>query len=239
VITRAARARERFEPSGDVRATPAYSVAEAARYVKLAPATLRSWVVGRSYPRRGGQGFFQPLIEPADPDHRLLSFWNLVEAYVLKALRMEHGVSIKAVRTAIDTAEQELGTTRLLLRPELRTDAGDLLVEKYGELVNLSRSGQLAMKKVLESHLKRVEWDRDQFPIRLYPPVWHEAGVSQGPIAIDPEVAFGRPMVTAAGVTTAAIADRVDAGESVQEIAGDYGLDPAVIEEAVVYERAA
>ena len=239
MITRAARAGEGIDPRGDVRATPAYSVAEAARYVKLAPATLRSWVVGRSYPRRSGPGFFQPLIDAADPDRRLLSFWNLVEAYVLKALRTEHGVPIRAVRTAIDTAEQELGTTRLLLRPDLRTEAGDLLVAKYGELVNLSRSGQLAMKKVLESHLKRVEWDRDQFPIRLYPPVWHEAGAGHGPIAIDPEVAFGRPMVTAAGVTTAAIADRVDAGETVSEIAGDYGLDPTVVEEAVVYERAA
>jgi hypothetical protein len=30
---------------------PAYTIAEAARYLKLAPATLRSWFIGRSYPK--------------------------------------------------------------------------------------------------------------------------------------------------------------------------------------------
>ncbi|MGE0554264.1 MAG: DUF433 domain-containing protein [Gemmatimonadales bacterium] len=237
--TRAARTRHGPPPPQDVRSTPAYTVAEAARYVKLPPATLRSWVVGRSYPRRGGKGFFEPLIALPEPSRPLLSFWNLVEAHVLKALRTEHGVPIRAVRNALDTAERELGTDRLLLRPELRTEAGDLLVEKYGELVNLSKSGQLAMKKVLESHLKRVEWDRDQFPIRLYPPTLRRSHEGRNGIAIDPEVAFGRPTVLGSGVTTAVIADRVDAGETLQEIAADYDLDPAIVEEAVVYERAA
>jgi DNA-binding transcriptional regulator YiaG len=34
----------------DIRDRPAYTVAEAARYLKVAPATLRSWFVGRPYP---------------------------------------------------------------------------------------------------------------------------------------------------------------------------------------------
>jgi uncharacterized protein (DUF433 family) len=42
-----------------------------------------------------------------------------------------------------------------------------------------------------------------------------------------------------AGVTTQAIADRVDAGERVEEIPGDYGLERADIEQAVMCERAA
>lgn len=33
----------------DIRDQPAYTVAEAARYLKLAPATLRSWVAGCPY----------------------------------------------------------------------------------------------------------------------------------------------------------------------------------------------
>ena len=82
-----------------------------------------------------------------------LSFNNLVEAYVLRALRTQHGVSIDAVRKAINFATKPYKVRRLLLSPELRTDAGDLLLDKYGELVNLTRSGQLAMKKILEAHL--------------------------------------------------------------------------------------
>jgi len=41
------------------------------------------------------------------------------------------------------------------------------------------------------------------------------------------------------GISTSTIAERVDAGESVKEIAADYDLVRGEIEQAVVYERAA
>ena len=96
----------------------------------------------------------------------------------------------------------------------------------------------MAMRRMLEDHLKRVEWDRWMFPVRLYPFV---PGASRDDrrIAIDPEIAFGRPIILRAGVSTAAIANRIDAGESVAELAADYDLTPNEIEQAVLYERAA
>jgi uncharacterized protein (DUF433 family) len=42
-----------------------------------------------------------------------------------------------------------------------------------------------------------------------------------------------------AGVSTQAIAGRLDAGESVSDVAADYDLTPAEVEQAAVYERAA
>ena len=41
------------------------------------------------------------------------------------------------------------------------------------------------------------------------------------------------------GVSTAAIADRIDAGESVKDVAGDYDLSPEEVQQAVLYDRAA
>jgi len=41
------------------------------------------------------------------------------------------------------------------------------------------------------------------------------------------------------GISTAAIADRIDAGESVSALAEDYDLSPEEIEQAVLYSRAA
>jgi uncharacterized protein (DUF433 family) len=58
-------------------------------------------------------------------------------------------------------------------------------------------------------------------------------------IAIDPKIAFGRPVVLRKGITTTVIADRIDAGEKVDDLAADYDLKAAEIEQAVVYERAA
>jgi hypothetical protein len=121
--------------------TPAYGLAEAARYLRLPAATLRSWVLGREYPTAEGASRFRPLIRPASQQPPLLSFWNLIEAHVLRSLRTEHGVPVKAVRSALAFAEKQLGIDRLLLREELRTHAGELFLERYGELINLSASG--------------------------------------------------------------------------------------------------
>jgi len=223
----------------DLRNQPAYTLAEAARYIKLPAATLRSWVAGRPYPKAQGVGRFQPLIHPPRRQPAALSFWNLIEAHVLRSLRTDHGVSIRAVRQALSFAERSLGIQRLLLRKELRTDAGKVFLDRYGELIELSASGQLAMRQLLEAHLLRVDWDEWQFPVRLYPFLTVEASSADKPIAIDPKIAFGRPVVVRAGVSTAAIAERIDARETVEELAADYGLTSSDIEQAVLFERAA
>jgi len=223
----------------DLRNQPAYPLVEAARYLKLPVATLRSWVAGRPYPKAEGVGRFQPLIKPAAKKPPSLSFWNLIEAHVLRSLRTDHAVSIKAVRQALSFAEKSLGVERLLLRKELRTTAGKVFLDRYGALIELSASGQIALRQLLDEHLKRVEWDEWQFPIRLYPFLSTDAPSGEKPIAIDPKIAFGRPVVVRAGVSTASIVERIDAGETIDDLATDYGLNTSEIEQAVLFERAA
>jgi uncharacterized protein (DUF433 family) len=223
----------------EIRHQPAYGLAEAARYVRLPAATLRTWLVGREYPKGGKSAVFQPLIKPANRDPLQLSFYNLVEAHVLRALRTEHGVALTELRKAIAYAEKKLDIHRLLLNPELRTHAGEVFLDRYVELINLSASGQLAMRKMFEDHLARVEWDAWKFPVRLYPYVGAAVRGAERPIAIDPQIAFGRPIVQRAGISTTAIADRIDAGESVEAIAEDYDLSRDEVEQAVLYARAA
>ena len=213
-------------------------MAEAARYLKVAPATLRSWVAGRRYPKALNVARTAPLIQPARKDPPILSFWSLIEAHVLRSLRTDHGVPMEALRTALAFAEKTLSIDRLLLSPELRTDASRLLLERYGELIDLSASGQLAMRVAFKDHLARVEWDAWKFPVRLYPFPYSGAATAQ-PIAIDPQIAFGRPVIALRGISTGAIAERIDAGESAIDVAEDYDLSERDIEEAVLYERAA
>ena len=123
---------------------------------------------------------------------------------MLRALRTDYGVPIKSVRQAINYAERKLNIERLLLllHKELRTHAGAVFLDKYGELINLSASGQLAMRRLFEEHLKRVEWDQWQFPVRQYPFSASEAATPERHIAIDPNIAFGRPVLLSRGIST-------------------------------------
>lgn len=223
----------------DPREIPAYSIAEAGRYLRIAPATLRSWVIGRPYLRRDGPAFFSPLIQSPDSNNNKLSFSNLVEAHVLRSLRVQHRVSIQAVRDALNYAQSTLHIERLLLSPQLRTDAGELFLDRYIELINLSQSGQLAIRIVFEAHLRRIERDEHGLPNQLYPFVRQDWESETREIVIDPCIAFGRPIIKSKSVSTAIIVSRIDAGETISELAFDYDLDPSDIKTAVVYERAA
>lgn len=222
-----------------LRERPAYSLTESARFLRLPIGTLRSWVVGRDYPTAQGAKGFSPLVDPASLNPTLLSFSNLIEAHVLKALRTEHGVSVKALRAAIQYAQRNLGLDRVLLSPELRANAGRVFLDHYGQLIDLSKSGQLAMRHVLEAQLSRLDWDETKYPIRLYPFVSALDGSGQRPIAIDPRIHFGRPVVVRGNISTAAIAGRIDAGENIDDLAADYDLSRDDIEQAALYERAA
>ena len=222
----------------DSRNEPAYSITEAGRYLRLSPATLRSWFLGRPYPTTQGLSQFAPVLKLAKRDPATLSFSNLIEAHVLQSLRTEHGVPLGAVRQALAYAQRELKIDQLLLREELCTAGGELFLDRYVELMNLSASGQLAMRKVFEAHLKRVEWGRLRFPVRLYPFLVSESADAKT-IVIDPQISFGRPVVSKAFVSTRSIVDRIDAGEKVEDVARDYDLTREAVEGAVVYERVA
>jgi hypothetical protein len=193
----------RTAATNDFRDQPAYPLTEAARYLKVPPATLRAWTLGRRYPTTKGKGNFRPLIRPASGKPPLAVVFNLIEAHVLRALRADHGVSVKALRKAVDYAERKLGIERLLLRRELCSDAGQVFLDRYGELIDLSASGQIAMKQVFQAHLKRVSWDDQRFPFRLHPFVALEGANQAMPIAIDSTIAFGRPVLISRGITTA------------------------------------
>ncbi|HEX5727672.1 MAG TPA: DUF433 domain-containing protein [Longimicrobiaceae bacterium] len=223
----------------DPRELPTYGVGDAARYLHTPAATLRSWFFGRTYPRaQGGLGSFKRLINPPEASSRL-SFLNLVEAHVLRALRTQHGVRVREVRSALGFAERDLGIDHLLLSDKLLTGEGEIFLDHYSGLINLSRSGQMAMRGVLQAYLKRVERDDRHIPIRLYP--FLRGADDGGPpaVVIDPRVSFGHPVLAGTGITTAALVQRIDAGESVADLASDYDISEEQVCHAVLFEKAA
>ena len=224
----------------DPRDVGAHGIAEGAHYLSLPAPTLRTWVRGRTYPRAAGTQFSEPLIQLPDPDEALLSFTNLVEAHVLAAIRRRHGVAMQKVRPALSFLEAKLRLPHPLAHQQLLTDGVSLFIERFGQLLNLSKSGQLAVKELLKAHLRRIEHDTTGLALRLYPFSRGERDLQPPKLVVmDPRVAFGRPVVAGTAVRTEVIASRLKAGESVEELAKDYGLGVPKIEAAIRYELAA
>lgn len=223
----------------DPREIPAYGVSEAAHYLKLPLGTLRSWIRGRGYPTRSGRRAFQPIITLPDKNLPWLSFMNLVEAHILDAVRYRHKVPLPNVRRAIGYLSR-CGHKHPLADLLLKTNGLDLFIDESGLLINVSREGQIEMREIIEAYLERVERDASGVAARLFPFLKrHPTHVEREPklVLIDPLISFGRPVMVASGIPTAIIAERFYAGDSVDELAEDYGRPKAEIEAAIRYQE--
>ncbi len=223
----------RLRTDRDPRELPAYSIREAAHYLRIPESTLRSWVLGRYYPTEAGKRFFQPLIRTPDPTHQLVSFVNLIEVHVLDAIRRQHEISLGKIRRALDYLARHVRSKHPLADQQFETDGIDLFIQRYGQLINISQAGQLALRSLIQAHLRRIERDTTGLPIRLYPFTRKRQPEEPKLVVIDPYVCFGRPVLVGTGIATGVIAERYKAGESIDDLAKDYGRSRLEIEEAI------
>lgn len=236
---------------GDPREAPIYSIAEVARYVKIHENTLRSWLYGRPYLRRGVLVTTKPIIHLPHPGNPRLSFYNLVEAFNLSSLTRIDGIPFKNIRSAIETAQEKFDSAHPLFEKQFWTDSIYLFSKEAEGTYNLSKGGQRVFEEIIGTYLERVVLDDlNLSPLRVYP-FSHEIKFSifkQEPdkrkllaeaprhIEVDPLVAFGRPTVTGTGIPVDIIASRKRAGDSVGFIAKDYDILEEQVQEAIIYE---
>jgi len=214
-------------------AQSAYSITEASRYLSIPTATLRSWVVGRKYPTDSSIKFFSPLILLPHDARAGLSFVNLVEAHVLDAIRRHHQVPLSKIRDAIHYLQKHFSSKHPLAEQRFQTDGIDLFIDKFGKLINVTQSGQIALRELFKAHLHRVEHNANGAAVRLYPFTRKRDLSEPKVIVIDPHISYGRPVLVGTGIPTAIVAERYKAGESIDELAEDYGRSRNEIEEAI------
>lgn len=230
---------DKLDPYGgaDPRELPVYGLAEAAHYLSIPENTVRSWVFGRSFPTRQGPRRSPSIVRAADPARSLLSFVNLLELHVLGAIRRDHEIDMRKVRVAVQHLASRFQREHPLIDQDMLTDGTDLFVEHLGKLVNLSRDGQLAMRSMLEAHLKRIDRDAKGLAVRLYP-FTRPLSAPDAPrlIVIDPRRAFGRPVIAGTRIPTTDVFERFKAGDSLDELVAEYGRSTQEIQEAIRYE---
>jgi uncharacterized protein (DUF433 family) len=226
-----------FDRIKSVNDQPAYLASEVARILVVPASTIKAWSFGQKH-QDGRPGRFRPVIAPADPRRRLLSFANLCELHVLASIRRRHRVTLPAVRSSLDYVSKELKADRPLIAQEFLTNGIDLFIRHAGQLLNTNKRQQ-ALRGDFEDALSRIEWSSHGAPVRLFPFTRSSPELSGQPraVVIDPTLAFGRPVLAQSGVTTVVIEDRFNAGDSPDEMAEDYGVATTDILEAIRFER--
>jgi uncharacterized protein (DUF433 family) len=167
----------------------------------------------------------------------VLSFINLMEALTLAGFR-QIGVPMQRVRKALEYAARHTKADHLLASERILTDGKELFWEYQQRsasdvhLVNLSRGGQKVFPEAVLRYLREMEWGRDRFASRW----WPGAAPAEGIVVVDPRRAFGAPVIAGTGIRTEDVFSRFSAGESLEDLAGDYGLSLDQIQAAVRLE---
>jgi uncharacterized protein (DUF433 family) len=213
------------------REMPAYSIRDAAHYLQLPSATLRTWVLGRPYPTQAGTQWFAPLIALPEPELKLLSFTNLAEAHVLSAIRRARKLDLQVIRNSLDFVKRRFNWERPLTQQRFATDGVRLFVEHLGTLIDVSSGGQMLLGRV-EDYVDRFDWLEGSV-VRFWPFTRKPFQESPKAVLIDPSISFGRPSLDRVFVPTAEIAGRYKAGDSIELLADDYGCSKSEIEEGL------
>lgn len=222
----------------DVYRLPLYTPPQVARIVAVPPATIRNWVQGYSYKTLNGVVEAFPLITTTRVGSSRapsLPFLGLAEAYILAAFRAA-GVPMQRIRPAIHWLDENIGLPAALASERLKTDGAEILYDfsrqssseepdaaSAVEDLVVVRNQQRVFVPVVRDYLRTVSY-KEGYVEQIRLPQYQMIDV-----IVDPRINSGTPTVARRGIRVADIVSRLAAGESTENVARDYRLDPQEI----------
>ncbi len=214
-----------------------YTIAEAARLIRVPPRRIRRWVLGYEY-LRGGKQVRSPEVVSLDYDQIeesvALSFRDMIELRFVDAFR-RRGVSWHAIRLASRRATELLATDHPFSTRAFRTDGKTILTELVAEerdpdLLDLVKN-QYALRRILSRYLYQgIEFSPEDRAER-----WWPLGRKRR-VVVDPRRKFGKPITSEEGVPTQVLYRAVLAEGSEVAVASWFEIDRRSVADAVAFE---
>ncbi len=221
-----------------------YTLADAARILRLHPSKIRRWAKGYSFVNGDALRHSEPMFrrESAElVEHDLLSFADVIEMKLISGF-IEQGIKLPAIRKVAEYVAVKLGESHPLARLRFHTD-GKLIVGEWlhgkdqpeapatvKQFFEELPSGQMVLPELVEPFFKKLDY-ADDMTVRYWP-----LGKDRA-IVLDPLRNFGHAIVEKSGVPTDALY-AMAAGKSTRaEVAWWYDVDPADVDAALEYEQ--
>ena len=222
---------------GDVQVleTPVLAGREAARQLGMPESTLLQWLEGGT---RAGRRY-EPVLREKPLGHHNMTWGELVEAQYLRAYRSS--VSMQRLRPFLREMRQEFGVPYPLAHFRPYLDRNLSLIVDLQERANVPdplllvvqgpRRGHYLLNQVVQTQfLQRVDFSSgdDATALRFYP------DGKSSPVVMDPELSSG--VATVRGIRAEVLADLVNAGEHLDDVALEFDLTAADVRAACAHQ---
>ncbi|MBN8185148.1 hypothetical protein JF540_00400 [Salipiger thiooxidans] len=206
-----------------------YSPRQAARLIGGQPQEVLRWTRGSGAREPLWHAYYQDLDDTTE-----LNFSDLIELRVVKAFR-KAGISLQAIRFAIEFATERFGLERPLSTLQFKTDGREILVdalERDDCLISLSKKhpGQAVFSEIVQQSLSDLEYEAGQ-AIR-----WRPTGSKY--VVLDPRRQFGTPLLEEYGISTETLSREAREHGSVSYISKIYDIPVRYVNDAIRYEEA-
>jgi len=230
--------REHVGPAGI--GSGAYTLFEAARIIRVPYQKLRRWASGYWYVDEDEERFSTAVVPDMDDDsdERILSFYELMELFVIGFFRRQ-GVSMQVIRATRVIAQRTFNTEYPYATQRLETDgsgifaelptAFELHVPEKRLTIELSKS-QNTFDRIVRPFFRELDFDQG-LAYRYWP-----MGRSE-PVILDARRSFGRPIVESRGIPTYALFNMVESGEDRATVASWYRVTADELNSAIEYEK--
>ena len=215
-----------------------YTIPEAARLAGVRPMELRRWLRGYNSGSSATSRQHPPLwlSEISNADIDAVSFHDLLEVRFVKAFR-QLGISLQAIRIAAINARDILESPYPFTCKRFRTDGKTIFAEAMSEsgeldLLDLRRRQYVFTKIVEPSLYAGIEFGADERAARWYPMERSKA------VVLDPNLAFGKPVVTDSSLRTDILYDAwLAEDKNKQRVARLYEVPIKAVETAIRFEQ--
>ena len=247
-MTSSASTRDAIDLATSAFGTGVYGAAEALRLInyqrkegleryRVTRKTVGRWLRGYDYTLEGQTRHMDPLWRS---DYELggetdfeIGFRDLIELRFVRAFRA-HGLSLQTIRSCFERAVAEVRDPRPFSSQKFQTDGKTIFLEitkGLGDpkLLDL-RHRQGVFRSIVAPAIKDLEFDADVVAR------WYPLGKTRSAVVVDPNIAFGRPVV-GYGIPTEVIRDAIVAERSEEKVARLYDLPIATVREAASFER--
>ncbi len=217
-----------------------YTIREASTLTKLPYHSVNRWVKGYSFKLNGEERKSKSpsvvKVEIPQIDGKFaISFLNLIELLFVKEF-MNLGVTLQTIRRASEVASEILDNSHPFAYRRFAIDNKSIFIEieeRTGgrSLVNLAKR-QHEIKEFINQYLEEVEFDEfTELAIR-----WRPKGYD-ALIVIDPNVAFGKPVIEGTRIGTHTIFKQYQVENSIPRVADWFDISESAVRTAINYEK--